>query len=304
MSTSNRSPAGKPFEVFNRNRAAGVLGSLNNFLGNYMVGVSFKSSLAAREFLEVPLGGFGTARLKGALEFCIALACLIDRLARETCSFTGHGEADYPNIDPDSTLRFNWSSIRKLNTETKIKVAAFIQKVGLTPDFSALKLCILTKNNRDFKPTVKAKDTNGVKVLKGKYTLVINNSRMRLKLMQPLSVCAVRLADFANSAHGELGGKTVGITDIAVAKMVQSDLAKGLFLPGYLRDVVAGFVKNLNGFYKRALLFFGWQEFDLNNKFHSLSMARKRQYVKRLKKGGACFLPCLKDMGFQQAEIL
>jgi hypothetical protein len=50
-------------------------------------------------------------------------------------------------------------------------------------------------------------------------------------------------------------------------------------------------------------LFFGWQELDLNSKFHRLSIVANRQYYKRLRKE-RLFLPRLKYAGLRSLMFL
>ena len=263
---SNRCP--EALEVFKNYASAGVFGSLNDFLGNGVVGVSLKSSFFAGEFFEMSFGGRGSFLLKRLFECVDSDTHIINGFPGERCPVRGGGEIDDAKIYTETPLGRKRRSIRDLHTKAEIKCALDVEQIGLSPDHALVKLGIRAEDNGHLEPAVNADNGDGIKPLEGKDALVIHNGRVLLENMETLSFGLVGLGDLTDSPDGELSGKAIGFTDVIVTKMVETNLSEPLFLEGNTGDVVTGFVENLDGLHERSLLFLGRKEFDFNDELH------------------------------------
>lgn len=259
---SNRCP--EPLEVFKDNTSPGVFGSLNDFLGNGVVGGALKSSFLTGELLEMPLGRRGSFLLKGFTESVDTDAGIIDSLPGERNSVRSSSEVDYAEVYTERPFRFKGGAIRNFNAKAEIENAFDVQKVGLSSDSTLVELGIGTEDDRYLEPSIEAQDGDGIEALEGKDALVIDNGGVLLKDMKSFLLSPVGLGDLADGPYSKLGRKTVGFTDRIIAQVLKPDLSKPLFLEGHLRDVVAGLIENLDGLDEGDLLFFGGKEFNLN----------------------------------------
>ncbi len=256
----NRDP--KAIEIFNRNSLLGVFGNLNDSFGNGVVCMSFESSFPTREFFQMSFGRFRATFLQRLFKPSHTFTHIINLLTGKLFAITGSNKIDDAKINSEYPARINRSAIGQFYAQTKKKIA------------------------------VNAENGNSIKIFKGENTIVINNSRMFLENMETLFISPIGFGNLANSPNGELCGKTVSLPDNSIDEMVKSDLPEFLLLKGNHRNVVAGFVENLDGSHQRNFLLFGRKQFDFNCELHGYKVKNLLYNVNHyFKKGGAAFLP-------------
>lgn len=259
---SNRCP--ESLEVFKDYTSPGVFGSLNDFLGNGVVGGAFEPSLLSGELLEVSLGGLSSFLLEGFLKGVDSDTDIIDSLPGERCSVRGGCEVDDTKVYAERSLGREGRFIGDFDAKTEIENTLDVEKVGLSPDPTLVELGIGTEDDGYPEPSVETQDGDGIEPLEGENALVVNNGGVLFENMETLLLGPIGLGDLAYSTDGELGGETVSHADVGVAETVKPNLAELLLLKGYLRNIIASLVKNLNGFHEGGFLLSGREEFYLN----------------------------------------
>lgn len=262
----NRYP--EALEVFEDNTSSGVFGSLNDFLGNGVVGGALESSLPAGELFEVSLGRRGSFLLKVFFESMDPDTDIINSFPGEEYSVRGSGEVDYAEVYAERPLRLKRRSIRDFDAKAEVENALDIEKVGLSPDPALVEFGVGAEDNRYLKPPVKAQDGDGIKTLEGEDALIVDNSGVFLKDMETLLLSPVGFGNLADSPDGKLGRESVCFSNMGITETVKPNLPELLFLEGDLGNVVAGFIKNLDSLYEGRFLFFGGKEFDFDCEFH------------------------------------
>jgi len=117
-----------------------------------------------------------------------------------------------------------------------------------------MKLSVFSKNDGDFKSTVKTEDAYGIKSFERKYALIINQGRVFFEYVKSLFVGSVGFASLANGSDCELCGQAIGLPYISIAQMVKANLSEGLIFPCNLRNVIASFIEDFHCFNQGSLL--------------------------------------------------
>src|SRR5574343_267571 len=204
---SNSLPAVKTLQIFKGNRTTGIFSKLNNLLRNYMVGVTFKTCLSARDFLEMSFGRLTTTTLKFGFNCGSFLSNNINLFSRKHIAVAIGSNVNNTHINTKRSLWVNGCSVRKLYNKTKKKISFVVNQIGLTTNFSLFQFGIFTKNDRAFVSTVKTENRNGIKSIKGKNLLIVKKRKMYFKPVQGFLFGAIGFRNFANSSNGQLCGK-------------------------------------------------------------------------------------------------
>jgi len=265
---SNRYP--EALEVFKGDASSGVFGNLNDVLGNRVVGGALKHTLPTRELFEMPFSGVRSFLLKSFLDGRHPGTDTIHHFPGELLSVRCGCEVDDAEIHSQRSLRNERRPIGNFNTEEEKEIAFGVNKVGLSTDPALVELGVCAEDDGYLESPVKAQDAYRVQSLEGKDALVVDESRMLLEDVEPFLFGPVRFGNLADGADGKLGGKTIPVPNVVIAKMVKPNLAELLVLEGHGGGVVTGFVENLNGLYQRILLLAGWKELYLDCKFHGV----------------------------------
>jgi len=255
----NRCP--KALEVFECNSSFGVFSFKNNLLGNGVVYMPFESSFSARQLFEASFGRFRAFRLQDFFEVMHSNSNFVNCYTREGFSIRirSSGKVDDTHINAKIAFGFDWYSIEKLYAEAKAKLTFLVYQISLT-SYSALfefKFNIRAEDNGNFESSINRKNADGIQTSKGKNALVIDYRRMFLEKVKAFLFSLVAFGYFADSPNSHLSRKTIGVSDMSVAKMVESNLTESLLVKGNLRNIVAGIVEKLHSFYQRSLLLYG-----------------------------------------------
>lgn len=275
---SNRCP--EALEIFKDDASPGVFGNVNDSLGDGVVGRAFESSLPAGEFLEMPLGRCRAFLLESFLESVNTNTDILNSGTRETLPIRGHSQIHDAEVNSKGALRFKGCSIWDLDTQAKKEGTLDVEKVRLSPDSSLVELRIGAEEDRELKSPVEAQDGHSIESFKGQDALVIDDGRVRPEHVEPFFLRPVRLGHLADGSNSQLGGKTVGRSDMGIAEMVEPDLSELLLRERNPGDVVAGFVEHFDGLHQGSLLFCGRKEFDFHRELHRCIVANRQYDVK------------------------
>jgi|GEM_PF-476642 len=271
LSLSNRCTGSDTCEVFKSNSFASVFCFSHNLLGNYVINVTMKPSLLAREFLEMSLSGFSPCTLEVDKKSRISFPNLINLFPTECFSITVSCEINNPQINTDSSNSIEFRRFWNINNNCKIEYSISIDKVCLTSDSIHSNLLILTDADRDNLPFVNRQDRYSFKLSPRKNTLVIDYSTIGSKFRFYSSIPFICFRYFSDSSNGQLGRKVKLIANTIINDFLKLNLISGFSFKSNIGNVVACFVKLMHSFQKSCMLFFRSIKFNHKCLQHSIN---------------------------------
>lgn len=267
---SNRLPFPDICQVFERYCPLGDFGDGDDLLGYYMVAVLLKSGLPFRYLFKMPFCGFGSFLLEDGLEVRHFNSDVVYCFPGKFNSVRGGRYIDDTLVHADNILRVERGCVRDIDYYVEEKKVVFESKVRLAGKPFTFEGVVSTDDEWNFKPAGDGVDADGIKPFKRENPLVVNYGGMFLKLMDNLFIVDVTIGNNGDSPYYKLGGKFRKLfSRIVIAHTVERNLRKLFGLESHVRDVVAGFVEKLHGFYESFVLFDVGQEFYFYGKFHS-----------------------------------
>lgn len=267
---SNRNPRAYAGEVFNRHGSVRVFSGANNTLGNNVVGIAFESALSAGHFFQVSFGRLRSFALEVLFELLCSLTNSIHLLTAMDIGIGIRSKIADAKVNAKIASWLKLGSVWQVNHKAEKESALAVNQVCLSENAALLKVGILAKDNRNLAPAINRENRSEREVSKREQSVVVDNRRVFLELVEGLFSCSVRFADLANCTNSELSRQAEPLSNIAVGQAVQGDLPKLLILKGDFRDVVTGIVELLHRPEKRLFLTRSRKQFNFHREFHRM----------------------------------
>ena len=282
LSMSDRLPSVKPSQIFKGNRTGGAFSDRYDLLTDNVVHIFLKSCFTARVFLKMPLCRFTTTLLKRCFNLGISDATIINYFTGEGFAIAGGGDIHNTKINAQCSFWDNWSFIGDIYNDTQVKLSGFIDKIDLALHSLFLKRNIVTKDNRDFTPSVNGADADKRKIREIDKPLIINNGRILFESMLDFLVYSIRVSDFCHRPDDKLRTQRGKFsTDFSIKSVMQLKSIKHPFLESVARNIIAGSIESLECAVKRLCLFFGRKKFHFQSQIHGCSIITILSNVKR-----------------------
>lgn len=232
---SNRCP--ETLKVFKDNTSPGVFSSLNDFLGNSVVGGALESSLLAGELLEVPPGGRRSLLLEGLLEGVDSDTGVIDGLPGERLAVRSGGEVDDAEVHTEKVLNIRNIVFGHLDRLKQIPLAIFGDKVRFT--FHVRKQLVIVTDEGNLQASVYGPErgnplVNAVR----KNAHIVSNRTEKAKHALSFLVQLVRVSNLRDATHHGLGRELRRFSDSVINALVKPELVKNLVCPGIFGHLI------------------------------------------------------------------
>lgn len=145
-----------------------------------------------------------------------------------------------------------------------------IDKVGFSLACLDELLLSLSGQEGDLHPPVYSPDGDMIGIVT-QDPIIIGNGPMKLKLSLALPVKLISIGNLGYTTNDYLGRKWEALPHIMVGKLMKIELAKGLTIPGYPGNVIAGSIGLLHSLKEGLGLIRQRLKFNIRNKFHRLN---------------------------------
>ena len=265
----NRDPVPYALQILQGDTSTAALRFLHDLFADAVVCVPLVTLLLAAHFAQFTLGGSGAFALQVPTTMPLFAALFLNGLAAVGFAVAVHGQIDNAEvyakhvIDIGRFPRFDFAG------NHQVEHAGNVAQIRLTPfAIQQLALAFTARLRHPLSPR-HCPDAHGLlggfqaqdAAVVGECTTQIKNS---LDFLVPL----VGLRDLANCPDGYLSGQAVLRPNGLIRHLVQCKLAKNLFRPGHIADLVTSSVCRLKCFEQHCMLVGRGQQFDLGCQLH------------------------------------
>ena len=292
LSLFHRCPGADALEILQCDSSIGALGLANDLLADDVVGVSVEMLFSPAKPSEVALGALGAAALKSSAELSNARPDSQRRLSRVHLGVGVHRQVADSQIDPKPPLGIDRSSVRHLDGDEQVELAAAVDQIGLTAHAVESSCMVGAYGARDDNAPVEREQAQAVKpVLEAIQALVIRDGAEHLEAAELRAIALVDLADFRDGAHCVLSGQAEALSDLPVVELLEPDLVGRLNLECSLGQPRARLVDPSDRREQASPFFRGRQQFHRGNELHG----HRRSTSKPARNRPGRFLPAVND---------
>lgn len=270
---SSPDPRANMRQIFDGNRPLRAFGLRNNPFGENVVDVFGKPALLTGQLPQTAAAAACAELLELVPQPPMAIAHVLERSSAVDLPVAIRGDVRYTQVDAKHIVNITWLRGFDLGSGEQIPVASYKRQIGFAaPEGKQLALPLAT-HKRDVLPSVTCPDrSSSVLVGVGEDAIIIGNRATWRKRALCLPIQLVRIRDFGDTAHRELGGEAKRLTHRTVGQPVDWKLAKRFAVPRHLTDVVTGSVRRLKCALQGVRLFGCGKEFQLDRQSHNMSI--------------------------------
>lgn len=269
---SGLNPAADTGEVFQSDSRRGALRSLHEPFGDGMVGVLLKPGLLAFKQREAPPCRPGAMLLQAFPAFGVALAFAINRLACVHRAIRVHGKVDDAEVYTQDTFYADGLGLQDITDHGKVERTLDVHQINLTlakGQQGALTLATLVGNGHA--ALHRPEREHGVRA-ETKNSIIVGLCGITPEASARLAVQFVGICHLGNTPYRHLCGKTKLLPTALIGQLVQSELSKGVGVPGLPCQPRTRAVRHLQRLQQRIMLFRGRCQFEIRHKFHISSI--------------------------------
>ena len=292
----NRCPLADALQVLKGYQAVGVFSLRHEPFADVVIGVPSKTGFPARQFSKMSFSRFSSLLLERGLEPVSSLPYLVNLLPRVELPIAVNGEVDNTEVYSDNASRVIRSRLWGIHDHRQVEGIISQDKVSLPDDSIYPRLLVSAYPDGDNLPPFESKDRYFIKPLEGQDAVVINHSRVGLKLNQSGLVSAVDFNHFAHAPYRRLSRKPVMLTQVAIDKVMQLHTGSCVSLKGKIRDIVAGFVKTLHSIKQGLVLLWRRGKFYHQGLLHIIDYSSLLDICQE--RGYTPIPPTSEEMGF------
>jgi len=271
MCPTNRCPLADARQIFEGNRAGGVLGLSHNLLGDAMVSIAPESLLVLPEAVEMPLGARRVGALERSAEFGGLAAHLLDARAGVRDAIGINGEVDDAEVYAENALDLDRLGIGNVHDRAEKEHVIEQHEVGLATN-AVVKFGfeIIVEGHVDERSAIECENGNSVQRLPTEYALVIDHRAVRFEVRLNGLVELVGFASLGDCADGHLCGEPELFAQITIDEWVHPELAGAFQLERFGGCIVASEVELLHSAEQGSVLLIGCAEFDFERQIHGV----------------------------------
>lgn len=269
LRATNRSLADTA-QIFESDSPASVLRFFYKPLADRMVGLLLKTGLLSRELLEFAFGRFGLFLLEIATTMFKDAPIFVNSRPAEILSIRIGCNIHYPKVHTKCPFNINWLRRFHITRNEQVEPAFDVTQITF-PALTAQKFQMpLTSREGDILPTLNGPDRNFLLLEVEREDAIIEcNRSMRFENSFALVVNLICVRHLGNTSHYNLRGKLEFFPNTSIRQFVKRKLAKGLFLPCLMADVVTSNIGCFKRFAEQVRLIWQRKEFDLGGQLHS-----------------------------------
>ena len=269
LRASNRCPQADARQFFQGQGSVGVFRFGYQMFADAVVGISCKSAFLTRQALEFALGGGRAFGLEFGSQEAIAVADMVDRLARMDLPLVVDGNVDDAQIHAQGPFNHTGLGFLRLTGRQEEKSASGEERVAFA--LAPLKQFPLafSTDKRDEQPAVDGPDRDGVILQSpGQDAVIKGDTPLGLECPLGVSFKFIGIGHFGDHPDCQLSRQSKPIPDCSIAAVMQIILAKGLRFPGRLTDPLSGRIGLKKGLPKGLSLIRGYKQLKLGSELH------------------------------------
>lgn len=269
---SGLNPLADVAEVFHRNGKPGAFGSRNDLLGDAVVDVLAKAGLLPAEFLQAPLGGFGSPALQSAATTGELRSDPLDIGTGVAVAEAIEGEINDPEVNTKHPLDVDLLGVGHVADAGEIPLSPHQHKIDLALTESEQGALALAADEMDLLAPTEQPDAHRVLGGEPEDAVIVGLSRVLAEPAQALTSGLISISHLGNGAHCSLRGQTKARPHIGIGQLVQIELARFACRMRAFGQVIARRVAALQRLAQRLLLSARRLQLDVGNEFHASSI--------------------------------
>ena len=270
LAMANRDSVSDTAQVFQSDTPSSVFSLGNNTLADNVINVGSKAFLFFAALLEKSFRRFRIFGLKFGSKFGMSFSQAVHLGARVGLAIGVSGDIDNAKVYSKKLGRVTFWRFLNFAGLEEVEVAVPINQVGFPTEMAEHFQLPISGNKRNLQPAIKCPDRNKlVGCLPREDTLIVSNASVSVKSSFNTPVDFVGIRHLCQDPNDYLSREIKPITDVVVKNVVQVILAKSLYLPSMVTDIVGGIIHRLQSRKQGFMLFFSRLQLNLGNQLHT-----------------------------------
>jgi hypothetical protein len=265
----NCNPVANTTQLFELDSAICAFSVSNNLFTDYVICVTGKPLLLARQFLQSALGRSRLLLLKLGPQPTMPVTNRLDFGTAISFAVGGRGNIGYSEIHPQELRRSQGHITRKVYRAEQIKLPVSVNQIGLPFDpIKALPLIFAVNQGNYHALLGQSPQANPVDTLKSHNALVIGDRAVRLEDRANRLIPRKTLDRFADGANSHLCRQPKPGANFGVSKLVNRGLAENTSIESLASGECGRFVDPLHRFEQSLTLCRVRQQLQLERQLH------------------------------------
>lgn len=280
----NRDSLADVLQIFDSQSARRAFGALDEFFRDTMIFVATEASFASREFVKYLLSPLCSSFLESPAVPLLFAPYFFYTLTRVVVAIAICGDLFNSEINAKKLSHLRCWGLWEVNGGIKGKLPFPIYQIDLPLDaVESLGLVFSVGDRNDYPTRRQCPQADPIQALEAEYAVIVGDSSVRLEGGAFSFVFLEYLYRLANSPDRHLRGQAESLSDVGVALMVDTWLAKHASRKSNKRCKRSGLVEALHCLKQLALLLLIREQAQLESKFHGLTIERFAPKVNRKK---------------------
>ncbi len=275
-----------PLEFFKGDPASGALRSIDDVLGDDVVGGGLVSGLFPGDGFELSSGSSRPVALEVASPMLKLPTVLFDSRSAVDLPIAVDGEITDPEIDAQELLNVSFFGRFYVTGTADVKDALDEHQINLTLAVLEQRPLVVATNVVDLESATERPDRDSVVAHDAKDTVVVGLGGMLTKGPLLAFEDFVGIGNLGNATNSHLGAQVESTSDLVVDELVKIEHFEGLGLPSLSGYPVASLVAGLERCLECGVLFVCGHELDVGYELHSLKYGTKEDCMARKKLPG------------------